>query len=337
MDDDEIKAKLQAMWTPELWDRIKADVLAELEASPQYKDRPEERNAKLESIMQRARETFHEWPKARMTSPVMLMRREEIIDDNEFKAALRAHVLHRIGEETIESKVGMGGMTREQVIDCLLGSYANSDLGQRLKAYHDEHGHYPEPFGFSKDIPGDAIGELKAKAWEMAEILFEHHGASKVIPMQHFLPDLEQQVRDFYADHGQLPAFKKDPYGRGLTMGTKESIDQLPPPDPPPPLPPPVSDEERRLGREDKELRNALRRAYCRRDPALYEMFAKRQGITVEEMIEGEIDACVDGGDVRSFQLYRAKHGHYPDHTQLNDAAKLFWEDWTKKWKGEGV
>ena len=55
MDDDEIKAKLQAMWTPELWDRIKADVLAELEASPQYKDRPEERNAKLESIMQRAR------------------------------------------------------------------------------------------------------------------------------------------------------------------------------------------------------------------------------------------------------------------------------------------
>jgi len=66
-------------------------------------------------------------------------------------------------------------------------------------------------------------------------------------------------------------------------------------------------------------------------------MFANRQGITVEEMIEGEIDACVDGGNVRSFQLYRAKHGHYPDHTQLNDAARLFWEDWTKKWKGEGV
>ena len=121
MDDDEIKAKLRAMWTPELWDKIKAGLLAELEASPQYKDRPEERNAMLESTMQRARETFHEWPKAKMTSPVLMMGPEEIIDDNEFKAALRAHVLHRISEESIESKVGMGGMTRERVIDCLLG------------------------------------------------------------------------------------------------------------------------------------------------------------------------------------------------------------------------
>src|SRR5215467_670987 len=161
------------------------------------------RDSTLESIMQRARETFHEWPKARMTSPVMLTSREEFIDDNEFKAALRAHVLYRIGEETIESKVGMGGMTREQVVDCLLGSYANSDLGQRLKAFHAEHGHYPEPFGFSKDIPSDAIGELKAKAWEMAEIKFEHVGEYKVIPIQQFLPDLEQRVRDFYADHAE--------------------------------------------------------------------------------------------------------------------------------------
>ena len=148
MDDDEIKAKLQAMWTPEMWDRFKADMRARLEASPQYKDRPEERDAMLENVMQRARETFQEWPpKAKMTSP-MLMVREEVIDDNEFKAALRAHVLHRISEERIESKVGMGGMTREQVIDCLLGNYANGDLGQRLKAYHSEHGHYPEPLGF---------------------------------------------------------------------------------------------------------------------------------------------------------------------------------------------
>src|SRR5689334_8084630 len=136
MDDDEIKAKLHATWTPELWDRFKADARAHLEASPQYKDRPEERNAMLESMMQRARGTFDEWPpKAKMPSP-MVMVREEIIDDNEFKVALRAHVLHRVGEESIERKVGMGGMTREQVIDGLLGSYANSDLGQRLKAYH---------------------------------------------------------------------------------------------------------------------------------------------------------------------------------------------------------
>jgi hypothetical protein len=62
-------------------------------------------------------------------------------------------------------------------------------------------------------------------------------------------------------------------------------------------------------------------------------MFAKRQGITAEEMTERQIDACVDGGDVRSFQMYRAKYGHYPDHTQLNDAASLFREDWEKTWK----
>jgi len=330
MDDDEIKAKLQAMWTPEMLDRLKADALAHLEASPQYKDRPEERNAMLESIMQRARETFDEWPKAKMTSPVMLMRREEIIDDNEFKAALRAHVLHRVSEERIESKVGMGGMTREQVIDGLLGSYANSDLGQRLKAYHAEHGHYPEPFGFSKDIPSDAIGELKAKAWEMAEILFEQHGAYKVFPMQHFLPDLEQRVRDFYAETGELPAFKKKPYGRGLTMGTQAEIDQLPPPEPPPPPRPPISEEARRIGREDQELRAALRRAFCRRDPEVQEMFAKQQGITAEEMTQREIDACVDGGWGECFQLYRAKHGRYPDHTETNDAANLSAEEWRK-------
>jgi hypothetical protein len=65
MDDDEIKAKLRAMWTPEMWDRLKADMRARLEASPQYKDRPEERSAMLESVMQRARETFHEWPPKR--------------------------------------------------------------------------------------------------------------------------------------------------------------------------------------------------------------------------------------------------------------------------------
>jgi hypothetical protein len=334
MDDDEIKAKLHAMWTPELWDRLKADMRARLEASPQCKDRPEERNARLESMMQRARETFDEWPKPRMTSPVAFMGREEIIDDNEFKAALSARVLHRISEETIESKVGMGGITREQVIDSLLGHYSNSGLGERLKAYHDEHGHYPEPFGFSKDVPSDAIGELKAKAWEMAEIMFEHVGEYKVIPMQQFLPDLEQRVRDFYADHGEWPVFKKDPYGRGLTMGTKQSIDQLPPRDPPPPPRPGPSEEARRIGREDEELRAALRRAFCRTDPEVQEMVAKRQGITAGELTQKEIDACVDGGWGETFQLYRAKHGRYPDHTEINDAANLSHEEWRERWKG---
>jgi hypothetical protein len=73
--------------------------------------------------------------------------------------------------------------------------------------------------------------ELKAKAREMAEILFEHEGQYKAIPIQHFLPDLEQRVRDFYADHGQWPVFRRDPYGIGLTMGTQAEIDQLPPTD----------------------------------------------------------------------------------------------------------
>lgn len=213
------------MWTPELWDRIKAHARAHLEASPQYKDRPEERNAMLESMMQRARETFDEWPpKAKMPSPMVMVGREEIIDDSEFKAALRAHVLHRVGEENIERKVGMGGMTREQVIDGLLGPYADGDLGQRLKIYHAEHGHYPELFDFSKEIPSEVIGELKAKAWEMAEIMCERHGAYKVIPMRQFLPDFEQRVRDFYADHGQLPVIKRGQSG-GCVMGTEEEME----------------------------------------------------------------------------------------------------------------
>ena len=177
-----------------------------------------------------------------MPSPVLMVR-EEIIDDNEFKIALRAHVAHRITEERIESRVGIEGMTREQVIDCFLGSYANSELGQRLKAYHTEHGHYPEPFGFSNDLPSDAIGELKAKAWEMAEMMFEQHGPYKVIPMREFLPDLEQRVRDFYADHGQFPAFKRDPSGSGFTMGTQAEIDELPPPLPSLPTAPPFSEQ----------------------------------------------------------------------------------------------
>ena len=55
MDDDEIKAKLRAMWIPELWDKFKADARARLEDSPQYKDRPEEEwNVMLESMMQQA-------------------------------------------------------------------------------------------------------------------------------------------------------------------------------------------------------------------------------------------------------------------------------------------
>ena len=333
MDDDEIKAKLQAMWTPELWDRLKAEMRAQLEASPQYKD-PEERNAMLESMMQRARETFDEWPpKAKMPS-LVLMGPEVIIDDKEFKDALRAHVLHRVGEERIESKVGMGGMTREQVIDGLLGSYANSDLGQRLKAYHAEHGHYPEPFGFSKDIPSDTIGELKAKAWEMAEMLFDQHGEYKVIPMQHFLPDLEQRVRDFYAEHGEWPVFKRNPSGIGLTMGTQAEIDQLPEPEPPLPPRPPSSEEARRILREDKELRDAIRHVQFPPTRLMgVEGWAKQAGITPEEFIEREIDGFIDSDWGECFQFFRAIHGRYPEPGEKDAAANLYNDDWRKRWK----
>jgi len=176
--------------------------------------------------------------------------------------------------------------------------------------------------------------ELKAKAWEMAEILFEHDGASKVIPMQLFLPDLEQQVRDFYADHGQLPAFKKDPYGRGLTMGTQPEIDQLPPPTPPLPPRPPVSEEARRILREDKELRDAIRHVQFPPTRLMgVEGWARQAGITSEEFIEREIDGFIDSDWGECFQFFRANRGRYPEHGEKDAAANLYNEDWRKRWK----
>jgi hypothetical protein len=176
--------------------------------------------------------------------------------------------------------------------------------------------------------------ELKAKAREMAEILFEHHEPeAKVFIMEHFRANIEERVKVFHAETGEWPAFKRDPYGRGLTMGTQAEIDQLPLPDPPPPPGPPISEEARRIGREDQELRAALRRAFCRRDPEFQEMLAKQQGITAEEMTQREIDACVDGGWGETFQLYCTKHGRYPNHTETNDAANLSAEECRKKWK----
>lgn len=227
MDDDEIRAKLHAMWTPELWDRIKASARAELEASPKYKDHsPEERDAMLESMLQQTRERFDAWPPKPMPAPmVMLMGQQETIED-EFKVALRAHVLHWVGEEAIASKVAMG-MPRQMVIEGLLGYYAKSNLGERLTAFHAEHGWYPEPSGFSHDVPSDLVGEVKALAWRMAEFICEQHGEDKVIPMTLQLPDFVQRIRDFYCDHGQLPVIKRgDPWG--CVMGTKEEMEGEP-------------------------------------------------------------------------------------------------------------
>ena len=226
MTDDEIRAKLHAMWTPELWDKIKAGARARLEASPQYKDQSaEERDAALESMMQQTRERFDAWPPKPMPGPMVALMGEEIIED-EFKAALRAHVLHRVGEETIASKVAMG-MPREMAMEGLLTYYAKSNLGERLKAYHAEHGRYPEVSGFSHDVPSDLVGEVKALAWRMAEFMCDQHGEDKVIPMTLHLPDFVQHIRDFYSDHGQLPVIKKgDPWG--CVMGTGEEMESEP-------------------------------------------------------------------------------------------------------------
>src|SRR6478736_471585 len=71
--------------------------------------------------------------------------------------------------------------------------------------------------------------ELKAKAREMAEILFEHHEPeAKAFIMEHFRVDIEERVKAFHAETGEWPAFRRDPYGRGLTMGTQAEIAQLP-------------------------------------------------------------------------------------------------------------
>ena len=46
----------------------------------------------------------------------------------------------------------------------------------------------------------------KTKAREMAEMLFDRHGEEgKQLAMEHFFPDLEQQVRDFYTENGPWP------------------------------------------------------------------------------------------------------------------------------------
>ena len=46
--------------------------------------------------------------------------------------------------------------------------------------------------------------------------------------MEHFRVNIEERVKVFHAETGEWPAFKRDPYGRGLTMGTQAEIDQLP-------------------------------------------------------------------------------------------------------------
>jgi hypothetical protein len=69
---------------------------------------------------------------------------------------------------------------------------------------------------------------VRAKAQEMAEMLFGHHEPTmRAMIIEHFLEGIKQRIRDFYAEEGQWPVFKRDPDGREgcLVMGTKEEVD----------------------------------------------------------------------------------------------------------------
>jgi hypothetical protein len=60
--------------------------------------------------------------------------------------------------------------------------------------------------------------EARAKAREMLQMLFEHHVEEvRAMLIEHFLPGIEQDVRDFYAKHRQWPVFQKEGAGRLTT------------------------------------------------------------------------------------------------------------------------
>ena len=173
---------------------------------------------------------------------------------------------------------------------------------------------------------------LRAKTDEMLEILL-HRDLQAYPDMKTFIvencrAEIEEKVRLFYAEHGQWPAFKRDPYG-GLTMGTQAELDQLPAPPPLLPVPPPLSEEELGILREDQELRAALRHAYFKPPRMIgVETWAKEAGITPEEFINTEINASINSGWGEVFQVFRANHGRYPDsYTERVEAA----EEWRRE------
>ena len=90
---------------------------------------------------------------------------------------------------------------------------------------------------------------------------------------------------------------------------------------------PKISEEARRFGREDKELRSALRNALCRRKRAHLEWLAKQHGKTPEQLTEGELDAYVEHGWGEAFRLYKAKYERYPLPTELNEVAWMALEE----------
>jgi hypothetical protein len=75
---------------------------------------------------------------------------------------------------------------------------------------------------------------------------------------------------------------------------------------------------QRLLGRveRDPEVRAAIRRA-----------FQIQIHLKTEEAMEETVDCYVQQGWAVAFRLYHAKHGRYPDHTELTEAANMASEE----------
>jgi hypothetical protein len=178
--------------------------------------------------------------------------------------------------------------------------------------------------------------ELKAKVGEFFELLLERHEPRyRAIAAAHFIKEggswhIEKQMRDFYAEYGRWPVIQRDPSGRAIVMETKGDVEEAGVWEDHPNVsrsPRPISEEGRRVGREDKELRAALRRAFCQMDPARREERAKERGMSAEEHIEKEVDGCVEAGWGEGFRLYHIKHGRYPEYTELTEVVWMALEE----------
>jgi hypothetical protein len=139
--------------------------------------------------------------------------------------------------------------------------------------------------------------ELRAKVQEFYELSCGRipDFIRPIVIAQHIKDGhIEREMRDFYATYRRLPVIERNPSGIGLVMEGKDE-DQRPVAQKDP-LEPRISEEARRFGREDKELRTALRNAFCRRKPAHLEWLAKQHGKTPEQLTESELDAYVEHG-----------------------------------------
>ena len=63
---DELQTKLHSMWTPDMFDRFEANLRALMEASPEYTNRPEEREKMIAALKKKANRPYYE-PKVKIT------------------------------------------------------------------------------------------------------------------------------------------------------------------------------------------------------------------------------------------------------------------------------